>query len=82
MITPEQYEIALSRAYDLMDSLPGSEEEKELMNLVDCIEKYENEYYPIPELTLIAQYCWRAEMFFYSKFKEWLINISPKPNIK
>ena len=47
MITPEQYEIALSRAYDLMDSLPGSEEEKELMSLVDCIEKYENEYYPI-----------------------------------
>lgn len=49
MITKTEYESMLILISQLMNCENDSEEEKELLRLVDLVEEYENEYYPILE---------------------------------
>ena len=45
--TEEDYEAALARIYELFHSAPGTPESDELESLVDLVEEYEDEHYPI-----------------------------------
>jgi hypothetical protein len=49
MITKEEYEKMLILISQLMNCENDTEEERELMRLVDLVEEYEEEYYPILE---------------------------------
>jgi hypothetical protein len=49
IITEEEYEAALKRAWELWDSEPNTIEEHELNRWVDVIVDYENKHYPIDE---------------------------------
>ena len=46
----EEYEQALRRIYELMDSVSGSPEEEELDLLSYIVDKYEEEHFPINKL--------------------------------
>lgn len=45
--TEEEYEAALARIYELFHAPLDSPEGDELENLVDSVERYEDEHYPI-----------------------------------
>ena len=45
--TEEEYDAALARIYELFHAAPGTPESDELESLVDLVEQYEDEHYPI-----------------------------------
>ena len=45
--TEEEYEVALARIYEIFHAALGTPEGDELENLVDLVERYEDEHYPI-----------------------------------
>jgi HTH-type transcriptional regulator/antitoxin HigA len=45
--TEAEYEQALARVEKLMDSAPGSKDEKELETLAIMIDEYEDEHFPM-----------------------------------
>lgn len=53
IVSEEEYQIALKRAWELFDSEPGSIEEHELIRWVNVIEAYEDKYYPVPPMNVV-----------------------------
>ena len=49
--TEADYEAALARIEDLIDSVPGSEEDAELDRISDLVIRYEDKHYPIESPT-------------------------------
>ena len=49
--TEQQLEEALKRIDDLLDGSLSDEEQDELDHLSDLVEEYEDEHYPIPEIS-------------------------------
>jgi len=45
--TEDEYKTALARSRGLFDAEPGTPELTELLRLIDQIEAYEDEHYPI-----------------------------------
>ena len=63
----EEYQIALDRAWSLMDAVSGSIEEQELILLAVLIEKYEDEHYPIDPPSLIELIRFRLEQWWIDR---------------
>jgi len=56
--TEEEYKAALAEIERLFNCVPGTAEEKQLDSLVDQVEAYEAEHYPIgqPSAEAVAEY--------------------------
>lgn len=52
--TEQDYEAALARIYELFHAAPGTPDSDELESLVDLVEEYEDEHYPIDPPSLSA----------------------------
>ena len=53
--TEEEYEAALGLIAMLFDAEPGSDEERQLDELVDAVVAYEDEHYPMDKPSLLAR---------------------------
>jgi HTH-type transcriptional regulator/antitoxin HigA len=65
--TEEQYEATLNRVEEIFDSTKTSETSDELELLTVLIEKYENEYHPIPLPDPIEAIKFRMEQMGYQQ---------------
>jgi HTH-type transcriptional regulator/antitoxin HigA len=70
--TVTEYEAALREIERLFDAVPGTPQAEQLETLSRFVEAYEDEHFPMPQPSLMAQYLYKLEKRRF--LPKWKIN--------